>query len=104
VTRKELAENDGREGRKAYVAVNGNIYDFTDSQMWQNGDHQGVHQAGRDLTEELKNAPHVRAVIERFPVVGQLEEEAAPASKPGGKIVAAVLAIIILIVVIALFI
>ncbi|NIQ93977.1 MAG: cytochrome B5, partial [Desulfuromonadales bacterium] len=74
MTREELARNDGREGRKAFVAVNGTIYDFTGSKLWQDGAHEALHQAGRDLTEELKSAPHVRAVVERFPVVGKLEE------------------------------
>jgi predicted heme/steroid binding protein len=76
MTNSELAGYDGRDGRPAYVAVNGKIYDVTASPMWTGGDHQGAHQAGHDLTEELKSAPHVRAVVERFPVVGQLETEA----------------------------
>ena len=88
MTRKELADFDGREGRKAYGAVNGTIYDFTESPLWKNGDHQGAHQAGQDLTEELKDAPHVRAVIERFPVVGRLEDAVPEASSSGsGKAV-----------------
>lgn len=74
MTKQELAQHDGRDGRPAYVAVNGTIYDVTASPLWQGGDHQGSHQAGHDLTEELKSAPHVRAVVERFPVVGRLEE------------------------------
>ena len=86
MTRDELLQNDGRDGRKAYVAVNGTVYDFTESQMWQNGDHQGVHQAGCDLTEELKGAPHVRAVIERFPVVGKLEEKEHAVKKKRGNL------------------
>ena len=87
MTREELAQNDGRDGRKAYAAVNGTIYDFSESTMWVGGDHQGAHQAGQDLTEELKDAPHVRAVIERFPVVGRLEEAApAPATSGRGKV------------------
>lgn len=81
MTRKELAQYDGREGRRAYVAVNGTIYDFTDSPLWKNGNHANTHSAGCDLTEELQRAPHVRAVVERFPVVGRLEEEPAPAPK-----------------------
>jgi len=69
MTREELAQCDGREGRKAYVAVNGKVYDFSGSRLWAQGDHQGAHQAGRDLTAELAQAPHVRALVERFPVV-----------------------------------
>lgn len=79
MTREELAGYDGREGRPAYVAVHGKIYDFTDSKLWAAGSHLQQHQAGQDLTEALLQAPHVRAVVERFPVVGQLEE---PAPQP----------------------
>jgi predicted heme/steroid binding protein len=79
MTNQELAGHDGRDGRPAYIAVNGTIYDVTASPLWSGGDHQGSHQAGRELGEELKNAPHVRSVIERFPVVGRIEDAAAPA-------------------------
>lgn len=74
MTKDELAKYDGRDGRPAYVAVNGTVYDVTASPLWPGGDHQGAHQAGRELGEELKSAPHVRSVIERFPVVGRVEE------------------------------
>jgi predicted heme/steroid binding protein len=79
MTREELAGYDGREGRPAYVAVHGKIYDFTGSRLWATGSHLQQHQAGQDLTEALLKAPHVRAVVERFPVVGQIEE---PAPQP----------------------
>ncbi|WP_305042930.1 cytochrome b5 domain-containing protein [Geoalkalibacter sp.] len=81
MTLEELANFDGRDGRKAYVAVNGKIYDVTASPLWPQGDHQGSHQAGGDLTAELAMAPHVRAVVERFPVVGQVEEPEPPRKK-----------------------
>ncbi len=80
MTKEELAQHDGKDGRKSYVAVNGKIYDVSTSPMWGKTGHQGLHQAGHDLTEEIKTAPHVRAVVERFPVVGQLEEP-EPAKK-----------------------
>lgn len=80
----ELAKHDGRNGHRAYIAVNGTIYDVSDSPRWENGMHPPDHQAGQDLTEELASAPHVRAVIERFPVVGTLEEATDPKS-PGGN-------------------
>ena len=84
MTLQELARFDGREGRHAYVAVSGKIYDVTDSPLWADGDHQGAHQAGRDLTEELRTAPHVRMVIDRFPIVDQLTA-AEPETGGGGK-------------------
>lgn len=86
MTKQELAQYDGREGRPAYIAVNGRIYDVSGSSLWPEGDHQGEHQAGQDLTLELQTAPHVRAVIERFPVVGELEPEAPPAATGGGRL------------------
>ncbi len=86
MNRTELAAHDGRDGRKAYIAVNGTIYDVTESPRWENGTHPPDHLAGQDLTEELKMAPHVRAVVERFPVVGTLEEDApAQDNSSGGK-------------------
>ena len=95
MTKNELAKFDGRDGRPAYVAVNDTIFDVSTSPLWQGGDHQGAHQAGADLTEELKSAPHVRMVIERFPVVGKLEATAAtPPAKTTMHIKAIILAII----------
>ena len=102
MTRKELAGFDGRDGRPAYVAVSGTVYDVSASPLWPNGDHQGAHQAGGDLTEELKSAPHVRAVIERFPVVGRLEEDAPPqtvATHGKGVIIAIITAVVLLLAV-----
>ena len=106
MTLAELAQYNGRDGRPAYIAVNGTIYDVTESPRWQNGLHPPDHQAGQDLTEELATAPHVRAVVERFPVVGSLQP-AAPIQAPGGSgkitlgiiIVAVVVAIVIFLVI-----
>lgn len=81
MTKEELASHDGRDGRPAYVAVSGTIYDVSNSSFWADGNHLGAHQAGHDMTEEIKQAPHVRAVVERFPVVGKLEEPAAKEKK-----------------------
>lgn len=102
MTEAELAKFDGREGRSAYIAVNGTIYDVTDSPRWENGLHPPDHQAGKDLTEELAKAPHVRSVVERFPVVGALTEDAPqqPTGSGGkmtvGIIVAAVIVAVII--------
>ncbi|MDA3904367.1 MAG: hypothetical protein PF441_13075 [Desulfuromusa sp.] len=86
MTIAELARFDGEEGRAAYVAVSGVIYDVSTSQRWKDGDHEGAHRAGRDLTEELKSAPHVRAVIECFPVVGKIENPHSQKQKSTPKI------------------
>lgn len=84
MTPAELAKFDGREGQAAYIAVSGTIYDVTESPRWVDGHHEGAHQAGQDLTEALKSAPHVRAVIERFPVVGKLGKDVEKKKKRFG--------------------
>lgn len=102
MTMAELAKFDGRDGRAAYVAVSGIIYDVSTSRRWKDGDHEAAHQAGHDLTEELKTAPHVRAVIERFPVVGKIETTDSQKQKPEPKI--SLLSIIIIAFVVLLMI
>lgn len=97
MTLAELAEHDGRDGRRAYIAVSGTVYDVSDSPHWENGLHPPDHQAGRDLTDELSKAPHVRAVIERFPAVGTLEEAAAPTTRGNSKVtIGIIVAVIVL--------
>ena len=82
MTIEELAKYDGCEGRSAYIAVSDVIYDVSSSQRWQEGNHEGAHQAGCDLTAALKSAPHVRTLIERFPVVGKIENRNNQKQKP----------------------
>ena len=67
----ELGKFDGKEGRPAYVAHKGKVYDVTDSSQWIEGDHLG-HAAGEDLTEPMEIAPHGEDVMERMKVVGVL--------------------------------
>jgi len=71
-TLEELKRYDGREGRPAYIAYKGKVYDVTDSYLWIDGDHQGQHVAGRDLTEEIALAPHGEETLERVKLVGVL--------------------------------
>ena len=96
MTPEELAMNDGRDGRRAYVAVNGTVYDVTDSPRWENGLHPPDHKAGQDLTDELRSAPHVRAVVERFPVVGRLENSTPQPSGNNLKLVFGILVVLVI--------
>jgi predicted heme/steroid binding protein len=70
-TVQELATYDGREGRPAYVAYKGVVYDVTDSPMWSGGEHEDLHKAGGDRTQEHEDAPHDVYVTD-FPEVGKL--------------------------------
>ncbi|MFA6822336.1 MAG: CopD family protein [Geobacter sp.] len=72
MTGAELSVCDGQEGRPAYVAYNGLIYDATDSPLWKQGQHMARHNAGMDLSEALKQAPHDEDRLQRLPVVGKL--------------------------------
>ena len=67
----ELAGFDGKDGRAAYVAYQGVVYDVTESAMWGDGDHEGMHFAGADLTAEHADAPHDVYVTD-FTEVGRL--------------------------------
>jgi len=74
LTLEELAYYDGKEGRPAYIAVNGDIYDVSDSFYWQSGMHNGF-AAGQDLTDEIMNqSPHGLANLNRVPIIGKLIE------------------------------
>ena len=73
-TRESLVEFDGKDGRPAYVAYEGKVYDVSGSVMWEGGDHQGEHSAGGDLTAEMDDAPHFPDELDAFPVVGSLAE------------------------------
>lgn len=68
----ELKRYDGREGRPAYIAYNGKVYDVSESFLWMEGDHQGQHVAGKDLTDDMKMAPHGEDMFERVKLVGVL--------------------------------
>jgi predicted heme/steroid binding protein len=72
VTRQELEENNGKNGKPAYIAYKGKVYDVSQSSFWLDGDHLGMHQAGKDLTEELEMAPHREETFQRVKLVGEL--------------------------------
>ena len=72
ITEDELRKCDGQEGRPAWVAFQGKVYDVSASQRWPGGTHMRRHQGGRDLTSEFAAAPHDEKVFQRFPIVGTL--------------------------------
>lgn len=74
-TEEELRQCDGKDGAPAFIAYEGKVYDVSRSFLWRNGEHQVSHAAGNDLTNELAQAPHGADMLQRFPVVGTLEEE-----------------------------
>jgi predicted heme/steroid binding protein len=72
-TVKELEEFNGKNGKHAYVACKGKVYDISQSDLWSGGEHMGMHNAGKDISEELELAPHGEEVLERVKLIGTLE-------------------------------
>ncbi|OQQ77749.1 cytochrome B5 [Ligilactobacillus salivarius] len=70
-TLDELKNYDGKEGRKAYIAVDGVVYDVTNVAAWQGGTHHG-NNAGNDVSDRIVKAPHGKPTLEKLEVVGKL--------------------------------
>jgi predicted heme/steroid binding protein len=74
MTREALSKKTGTSGEEAFVAVDGRVYDVTSSDLWEDGEHMGGHNAGQDLTDAITDAPHGMEVFDELPVVGELED------------------------------
>jgi len=85
ITADSLPGFDGRDGRKAVVAYEGKLYDVSASPKWREGAHMRKHQAGQDLSEAIKGAPHGPDLLERFPVVGALQSSPQAAEAMGPR-------------------
>jgi predicted heme/steroid binding protein/uncharacterized membrane protein len=72
LTEEELNKNDGQDGRPAYIAYKGKVYNVSGSKLWAEGMHQRRHKAGQDLTTEFAVAPHDESVLQGIQLVGQL--------------------------------
>ncbi len=72
LTIEELAQYDGKNGRAAYVAVDGIVYDVTNNRAWAAATHFGL-TAGRDYTAEFASC-HAgqQSLLATVPVVGRL--------------------------------
>jgi len=77
-----LSSFTGKDGSPAYFAYQGMIYNASGSKLWRKGLHVGKHQAGFDLTDVLKLAPHGEDRVFRLPVVGKLLAATEPERKP----------------------
>jgi predicted heme/steroid binding protein len=73
-TKQELSRYTGKNGMPAYIAYRGIVYDVTNSFLWRDGKHQVLHHAGRDLSDELDEAPLGGELLERVPSIGTLKD------------------------------
>ena len=72
LTIDELGSFDGEDGRPAYIAFKGVVYDVSKSKLWKNGSHMNRHQAGTDLTDILSQAPHGEDKVLALPEISKL--------------------------------
>ncbi|MDA8098370.1 MAG: CopD family protein [Nitrospiraceae bacterium] len=82
ITPEQLSHFDGKEGRPAYFAYKGLVYDATASRLWKNGAHMVKHHAGSDLTGALSLAPHKEDKVLALPQIGMLVTEGHKPKRP----------------------
>lgn len=74
MTKEQLKEFNGKNGKPAYIGYKGKVYDISKSDFWPNGEHMGRFQAGEDLTDSIDMSPHGEKNIFRFEAVDVLED------------------------------
>lgn len=75
-TLSELSYFDGSQGRPAYVAVNGKVYDVSNVGAWAGGTHFAGLRAGNDLSGQFGSCHRgMAAMLEQLPVVGTMAAE-----------------------------
>lgn len=72
MTIEELAQFNGKDGAKAYVAIDGDVYEVTGDRKWLDGNHEQGMSAGRDLSEFISGAPHGYDILKQFTIVGKI--------------------------------
>ena len=85
IDKNELASNNGKDSKPSYIAVNGKVYNVSESRLWKNGIHMNRHEAGKDLSNDLSIAPHGTEVFNKFTQVATMkksDEEDALAPVP----------------------
>lgn len=72
----EVVQNNGQNGKPAYIVYKEKVYDVSESAFWLYGEHMSAHQAGKDLTSEMEMAPHREETLQRVKEVGVLADPA----------------------------
>lgn len=68
-TMEEIARYDGKDGRPAYIVVDGVVYDVSNVSQWSSGSHFGF-EPGADVTDALAGAPHNASQLNNAEIVG----------------------------------
>lgn len=74
-TTEELANFDGKNGKPAYVAVNGTVYDVTSNRAWAAATHFGL-VAGKEYSQQFASC-HAgqQSILTTLPAVGRLKND-----------------------------
>ena len=78
----ELQQFDGQNGHAFYVVFRGKVFDLSGSKLWIQGKHMGIHTRNENLGETIKGAPHAEDLLERFPIIGEFEDQILKAPVP----------------------
>lgn len=70
-TIEELSRYDGSNGKPAYIAVNGIVYDVSKEPTWEGAEHFNM-KAGTDLTEQFNSCHGEVELLHNLPMVGML--------------------------------
>ena len=73
-TLEDLAQYDGSNGNPAYVAIEGIVYDLSNSSALGGGTHFGL-TAGQDLTEQFNSCHGIMNILNNAPKVGILIDD-----------------------------
>lgn len=74
MTKEQLKEFNGKDGKPAYIGYKGKVYDISKSDFWAGGEHMGRFKAGEDLTDSIDMSPHGEKNVFRFEAVDTLED------------------------------
>ncbi len=68
----ELSKFNGKNGSKSYISVGGMVYDVTDVEKWNGGNHYGVI-AGKVLDKEFEQCHKgEKDILKKLRIVGTL--------------------------------
>lgn len=71
-TVSQLSIRNGSDREEIWCAYKGLIYELNRSKLWRGGKHY-EHWAGQDLTAEMKDAPHLENVFDKWEPIGILK-------------------------------
>ena len=63
---QQLNTYDGKSGHKAYVALNGNVYDVSNINEWKGGKHYKGMVAGTDVSPYINLSPHGPDIVNKL--------------------------------------